>query len=296
MTKEITGVHALPLTPFTESGEIDEAALRKHLDFCVENGVEGLILGGKIGESPVLTVSEKEQLVEIAVDQVRGRAMVGLGIITMETDLAVALTKSVERLGGDYVMVSPPYPDSKNMLEWLRALAGAVDISLMLYDCVYGSWGQSHMSIEEVVLPLAGEFENIRAVKTTDPPEKVLAVKQNSDLSALCGWDMMTLLNYQYGADGVISASSAISPKEDVDLRRFVKKGNLDAARDIYYHKILPLLNWCMFDPYAVSACKQVLVWQGVFSNNRARPPLPSLTGARVEELRIVCRRVGILD
>ena len=295
MTKEIRGVQALPLTPFSESGQIDEAAFRKELEFCIENGVDGFVVGGKIGEARGLETDEKKRLVEIAVDQVKGRSLIGLGIISLETDLAVELAKAVESLGGDYVMVSPPYPDSEGMLTWLKAIASAVGISLMLYDCVYGPWGHKIMSIEEVVLPLASEFENVKASKTTDPPETVLTLKEKTNLNVLCGWDMMTLMDYHYGADGVISAGAALVPKESAEIHRLVVQGNLDAARDVYYDKVLPILNWCMFDPFAVAACKQLLVLRGIFSNNKVRPPELPISEIRKRELEAVCRRACII-
>jgi 4-hydroxy-tetrahydrodipicolinate synthase len=237
------GVQALPLTPFSESGQIDEAAFRKELEFCIESGVDGFVVGVKIGEARGFGTDEKKRLIEIAVDQVKGRVLIGLGIISLETDLAVELAKAVERLGGDYVMVSPPYPDSGGMLAWLEAIASAVGISLMLYDCVYGPWGHKIMSIEEVILPLASRFENVKASKTTDPPETVLTLKEKTSLNVLCGWDMMALLDYQYGADGVVAGAAALVPRESAEVHRLIAQGNLGAVRDICYDKVLPILN-----------------------------------------------------
>jgi dihydrodipicolinate synthase/N-acetylneuraminate lyase len=216
--------------------------------------------------------------------------------MALEPDEAIEVVRYVERAGGDYVMASPPYPpgETEKMLDWYRAVAHATDISIMAYDCVYGPWGEERLSSEEVIVPLASELENLTATKTTDPPNSVRILKENTDLSVLCGWTAMMLLHYQYGADGMLVGNPAIMPKENVAFDRAMRDGDIEAGRDIFYRQIVPVLNWFGM-PYAASALKQVFVWRGFYANSDVRSPFEPLPEDRARELLVACKRVGTL-
>ena len=104
----------------------------------------------------------------------------------------------------------------------------------------------------------------------------------------------MSLLAYEMGSDGVISGSACLVPEDEVEMYKYTKANNWDAAREIYYTKVLPLLNYCTFDPFAYSVCKYVLYWKGLIKTKDVRLPNPDAGEQRVAELYEMLKIIGI--
>ena len=163
-------------------------------------------------------------------------------------------------------------------------------VPVMLYD--QGLRGE--FSIRDDILPITQQTENIIALKISGIPDKNYEAKQLLDIPVLCGWDLMSLLAYQMGSDGVISGSATLVPEHEVRLYDLVKQGRWDEARDLYYGKLVPILNYCTFDPHAYSVCKYILKFMGVIENSDVRPPNPDAGEARAAEVYEVLKRVGV--
>ena len=123
-------------------------------------------------------------------------------------------------------------------------------VSIMPYD--QGVRGE--MSIEGDILPLRRKVDNMVALKISGNPDKHHEAKRLLDIPVLCGWDLMSLLAYEMGSDGVISGSATLVPQHEVRLFELAMAKEWDEARELYYDKIVPLLNYCTFDPFAYSA------------------------------------------
>lgn len=162
----------------------------------------------------------------------------------------------------------------------------------MLYD--QGLRGE--VSIRRDILPLTMKTENIIALKISGIPDKNCEAKQLLDIPVLCGWDMMSFLAYRMGADGVISGSATLVPEHEVRLYSLVMEHRWDEARGLYYDKLLPILNYCTFDPHAYSVCKYILKYMGVIENPAVRPPNPDAGEVRAHEVYQVLKRMGVLE
>ena len=138
--------------------------------------------------------------------------------------------------------------------------------------------------VEEHILPLVQKTGNIVGLKISGLPDKVPEAKRLLDVPVLCGWDLMSLLEYQLGADGVISGSATLIPRDEVQIYELAKQERWDEARDIYYGKMVPLLNYCTFDPHAYSVSKYALYYQGVID-------CPGREGAEPRRRRSTCQR-----
>lgn len=104
------GTYTVLITPFTEDGKsVDGAALRRLVDWQIEQGIHGLIPLGSTGEFLSMTPSEQEQVIEICVQQARGRVPVLIGTGAEWTRDAVDKARLAERMGADGVMVIPPF-------------------------------------------------------------------------------------------------------------------------------------------------------------------------------------------
>ena len=105
---ELKGSMTALVTPFRD-GAVDEEALRAHVSWQIENGTQGLVPVGTTGESPTLTHAEHKRVVEICIDEAKGRVPVIAGAGSNCTAEAVELACHAEEAGADAVLVVTPY-------------------------------------------------------------------------------------------------------------------------------------------------------------------------------------------
>jgi N-acetylneuraminate lyase/4-hydroxy-tetrahydrodipicolinate synthase len=137
MTRELKGIIPPLTTPFTNSGDVFEAGLRRLVDFQVEKGVHGLFICGTYGSGPIMTVEERKRVQEIVVDQARGRLTVVAHVGTPSTAQSVTLARHAQEVGADYVASVSPYyhgHDERSVVEFFRKLVEAVDIPVYVYN------------------------------------------------------------------------------------------------------------------------------------------------------------------
>ena len=285
--KRLTGVNALLMTPLTDSNEIDVEGMFRQIDRVLAAGTTSVVVQGKIGEYDTYTMDERRNTARAVVEYVDGAAPVGVGIINATFEDGLAVGRIAAETGADYVMSRPPIDGDTH--DYFLRLAEIVPV--MLYD--QGMRGE--VSIRGDILPLTQQTKNIIALKISGIPDKNYEAKQLLDIPVLCGWDLMSLLAYQMGSDGVISGSATLVPEHEVMLYNLIRKNRWDEARDLYYGKLVPILNYCTFDPHAYSVCKYILKYMGVIENSGVRPPNPDAGEARASEVYEVLKRVGAL-
>ena len=286
--KRLNGVNTLLMTPFTESNEIDVDGIFRQIDRVLDAGAASVVVQGKIGEYDTYTMDERLDTAKAVVEYVSGAVPVGVGIINATFADGLKVGKIAAESGADYAMSRPPIDGDTH--DYFLRLADIVPV--MLYD--QGLRGE--VSIRDDILPLTQQTENIIALKISGIPDKNVEAKELLDIPVLCGWDLMSFLAYQMGADGVISGSATLVPEHEVRLYELVKQGRWDEARDLYYGKLVPILNYCTFDPHAYSVCKYILKFMGVIENSAVRPPNPDAGEARAAEVYEVLKRVGALE
>lgn len=286
--KRLDGVNTLLMTPFTRSSEIDVGGIFRQIDRVIDAGAASVVVQGKIGEYDTYTMGERRDTAKAVVEYVDGAVPVGVGIINATFDDGLAVGRIAAETGADYVMSRPPIDGDTH--DYFLRLADVVPV--MLYD--QGMRGE--VSIRDDILPLTQQTGNIIALKISGIPDKNYEAKQLLDIPVLCGWDLMSFLAYQMGADGVISGSATLVPEHEVRLYDLVRQGRWDEARDLYYGKLVPILNYCTFDPHAYSVCKYILKYMGVIENSSVRPPNPDAGEARASEVYEVLKRVGALE
>jgi 4-hydroxy-tetrahydrodipicolinate synthase len=285
---DLKGVNCLVMTPFDEQGNVDEKSLCSVVDHVIDGGATSLVAAGKIGEYEVLTMQERRRIMEVVSGHVGGRVPVGFGIINASFDDGLTLAAWAAEAGCDFVMSRPP-TDGDNAEYFLRA---ADKIAVMPYDL--GVRGE--LSIEDDILPLTQKSPNIVGLKISGLPDKTYEAKKLLDIPILCGWDMMSLVSYEMGSDGVISGSATLTPRDEVKLHELAKQGEWDEARDLYYGRLLPLLNYCTFDPFAYSVCKYALYWQGLIATPAVRAPNPDAGEVRQRETMAIMKNLGLVE
>ncbi|MGH7851051.1 MAG: 4-hydroxy-tetrahydrodipicolinate synthase, partial [Thermodesulfobacteriota bacterium] len=230
------------VTPF-KNGKIDEDALKKLIEFQIENGTHGIVPCGTTGESPTLSHEEHEYVIELTVKAVGKRVPVVAGTGSNSTKEAIRLTRFAEQIGVDAALLVVPYynkPTQEGLYLHFKQIASQVRIPLILYNIP----GRSGVNLNpETVLRLAKDCKNIIGVK-----EASGSLIQASKILYLCGRDFLLYsgedaLNFPLlaiGARGFITVTANVAPRDVADLYEFYIKGEIDKARDLHY-RLIPL-------------------------------------------------------
>ena len=236
------GVFTALVTPFTEEGKIDEQALRRLVDFQIEEGIDGLVPVGTTGESPTLGAEETEAVIRITVEQARGRVPVIAGAGSNSTDKAIHLAAAAKKLGATASLQVAPYynkPTAEGFYRHFTAIADAVDLPMVVYNIP----GRTGKNIENsTMLRLAGH-RNIVAVKEAsgDVSQMMNLISQKpAAFAVLSGDDNLAFPLIALGGKGVISVASNLAPGRMKEFVSAALKGQWDKARELHY-RLLPL-------------------------------------------------------
>lgn len=241
MSFEWKGVFPALTTKFTASDELDLPLFEKNLQAQLKAGVEGIILGGTLGEASVLTVDEKETLVKFAVE--KSNVPVVLNIAEGSTREALKQAAFAKAWGAKGLMLLPPMrykSDHRETVEYFKAIANSTDLPIMIYN------NPVDYKIE-VTLDMFDELtacSNITAVKesTRDVTNVTRMRNKFGDrFKILCGVDTLAMEEIVMGADGWVAGLVCAFPKETVAIFNLVKTGKINEATKIY-RWFMPLL------------------------------------------------------
>lgn len=279
------GVFPALTTKFTEKDELDLDMFGKNLEAQLSAGVDGIVLGGTLGEASVLTTDEKAILVRFAVEQCDGKVPVILNIAEGSTKEALKQIDLAKKWGADGLMMLPPMryrSDFRETVTYFKTLAGSTDLSIMLYNNPF----DYRIEITLEMFEELRECENIEAVKesTRDITNVTRMINRFGDrYKIMCGVDTLAMEELVMGVDGWIAGLVCAFPKETVAIYRLVKAGELEEARKIY-RWFMPLLELDIH-PKLVQYIKLAEARVGL-GTETVRPPRMVLQGD--ERLRIL--------
>ncbi|MEI9920235.1 MAG: dihydrodipicolinate synthase family protein [Bacteroidota bacterium] len=238
-----TGVFPALTTKFTSDDKLDLPLFEKNLRAQLDAGVNGVILGGSLGEASVLTNDEKFELVKFTLEKVAGKVPVILNIAEGSTSEAVKLAQHAEKIGVQGLMLLPPMrykADDRETVTYFKAVADSTSLPIMIYN------NPVDYKIE-VTLDMFDQLKdkkNIQAVKesTRDVSNVTRMINRFGDrYKILCGVDPLAMEELQMGADGWVAGLVCAFPKETVAVYNLVKARKIDEALKIY-RWFLPLL------------------------------------------------------
>jgi len=238
-----TGVISAITTPFKPDQSVDHEFLGRHARWQIENGVDGVVALGSLGESATLAFDEKLAILDTLVNAL-GSERVVAGIASLSTHEAVALANAAQKAGCAGLLVLPAYvysTDWREMKAHVQAVIRATPLSCMLYN---NPPAYKTDFLPEQIVELAAEHPNLHAVKeSSGDARRVTAIRAllHDRLTVLVGMDDAVVEGIAAGAEGWIAGLVNAFPEESVALFEAAIRGDKARARDIY-NWFLPLL------------------------------------------------------
>ena len=288
MSIDWKGVFPALTTKFTATDQLDLPLFEKNLQAQLEAGVNGVVLGGTLGEASVLTTAEKGQLIKFAVEKCAGKVPVVLNIAEGSTKEALQQAEYAKAWGAKGIMMLPPMrykSDHRETVTYFKTVADSTDLPIMIYN------NPVDYKIE-VTLDMFDELvacKNITAVKesTRDVTNVTRMRNRFGDrFKILCGVDPLAMEELCLGADGWVAGLVCAFPKETVAIYNLVKAGKIAEATKIY-RWFMPLLELDIH-PKLVQYIKLAETQAGIGSETVRAPRLALVGKEREDILKVI--------
>ena len=291
---ELVGCGTALATPFTTGGAIDERALRGFVDWQIDEGIDFLVPCGSTGEAATMTPAEHRRVVEITVEQVRGRVPVVAGAGSNDTVKAIALSREMKEVGATHLLhVSPMYnkPPQRGIVAHFRAIADAVDLPIVIYN-VPGRTGSNIEAGTTLELAAHPRIASVKEASGLLPQITDVISGKPARFTVLSGDDELTLPILALGGDGLISVVSNVVPRLMTELVRLGRAGKMAEARAVHL-RLLPWMRAAFVESNPLPV-KAALAMMGKMQNV-LRLPLVPMAESRNGMIRAALERAGAL-
>lgn len=245
------------VTPFRQSGSLDEVCLRRLIQRQIDQGIDFLVPCGTTGESPTLSHVEHLRVVQIAVEMAEGNIPVLAGAGGYNTAEIIAMAREVASIGADGILSVTPYynkPTQEGLYQHFKAIAASTQLPIILYSVQ----GRTGVNIEPATVKRLAEIDNIVGIKEASGNISQMSTILNcvpDDFIVLSGDDAITLPLIALGGRGVISVVSNEIPADMTQLVHLALKNDFAGARQLH-RRFLPLMevNFIESNPIPVKA------------------------------------------
>ncbi|MDR2134614.1 MAG: 4-hydroxy-tetrahydrodipicolinate synthase [Treponema sp.] len=296
---QLRGAFTALVTPMRESGDVDYEGFRRLVSFQIEEGIDGLVPLGTTGETPTLDEDEEEKLIEIVMEEAKGKVPVIIGTGSNSTKHMVLYTERAKKMGADAALVVTPYynkPNDSGLIRHFEA-AAAVGIPVVVYNIA----SRTGRNIPAPLLEKIARIPGIAGVKEASGDlnqmgEVIGSIaiprrETDSPFRVLSGDDVFTLPLAALGGDGVVSVISNLVPRRVAALTRACLSGNYEEARKLHY-ELLPLAK-AAFVETNPAPIKAAMNWAGLPAGP-ARLPLGPISAASGAVLRKALEELGL--
>jgi 4-hydroxy-tetrahydrodipicolinate synthase len=284
------------VTPFTETGAVDEKAFAAHVEWQIAEGSTGLVPVGTTGESPTLSHDEHKRVVELCIDVAAKRVPVIAGAGSNNTKEAIELAQHAEKVGADALLVVTPYynkPTQKGLFAHYAAIAEAVKLPIFIYNIP----GRSVVDMTpETMGSLAKAYRNIVGVKdATGKLERVSdqRITCGKDFIQLSGEDATALGFNAHGGLGCISVTANAAPKLCAEFQAATLAGDYKKALE-YQDRLMPLHKAIFMEP-GLCGVKYALSKLGRMSRTVRLPLLPTLEASTEAAIDAALKHAGLI-
>ncbi|MDF1855380.1 4-hydroxy-tetrahydrodipicolinate synthase [Pseudooceanicola sp.] len=281
------------VTPFHD-GAIDLDTLKKLVDWHVAEGTRGLVPMGTTGESPTLSHSEHEQVVEAVVSFAAGRIPVIAGAGSNNTQEGIRLIQHAERVGAAAALVVTPYynkPTQRGLYAHFKAMHDCCELPIIIYNI-------PPRSVIDMSPETMGELAKLpRIIGVKDATGKIERVSQQRascgpDFLQLSGEDATALGFNAHGGRGAISVTANVAPRLCAEFQAATLAGDYAKALE-YQDRLMPLHEALFIEPGLVGA-KFAMSELGLCSEE-VRLPLTPLEDSTKTRIRAAMRHAGLI-
>jgi 4-hydroxy-tetrahydrodipicolinate synthase len=282
------------VTPFRKDGSLDESTFRALVKRQIADGINFLVPCGTTGESPTLTHKEHLRVVEITLEEAKGRVPVLAGAGGYNTAEVIELAKELKSMGADGILSVTPYynkPTQEGLYQHYKSIASESKLPMI----VYSVQSRTGVNVEPSTLKRLAEIDYIVGVKEASGNISQMASVVHQvpgNFAVLSGDDSITIPLIALGGRGVISVVSNEIPKQMTELAQYALANNFDAARQVQ-RKYLPLMeiNFVEANPIPVKAAMALMgllepVW---------RLPMCPPSAANRDKIEKVLETLGLL-
>jgi 4-hydroxy-tetrahydrodipicolinate synthase len=293
--QQFTGCGTALVTPFNRDLSLDEPTLRKLVQRQIANGINFLVPCGTTGESPTLTRAEHLRVVEITLEESKGKVPVLAGAGGYNTAEVIELAREVEKLGAQGILSVTPYynkPTQEGLFQHFRTIAEAVSLPIILYSVQ----GRTGVNIEPATLARLAAIPNIIGVKEASGNISQMAAVVHqvpADFLVLSGDDAITIPLIALGGKGIISVASNEIPGPMTKIAQAALAGDFEDARKIH-RQFFPLMeiNFIEANPIPV---KSALAMMGLLDLYYRLPMVPP-SAASQEKILAVLRSLRLAN
>jgi len=227
------GSNVALVTPFKDN-KLDEECYIKLINFHLENGTNGLVPAGTTGESPTLSHDEHNKVIELCINEAKGKIPVIAGTGSNSTEEAVTLTKHAEKAGADAALVVTPYynkPTQEGLYQHYKTINDNTSLPIIIYNIP----GRCVIDMTVDTMARLFELKNIAGVKDATGDLKRLdqsIKKLGSEFIQLTGEDGLAFEFNKRGGVGIISVTANIAPKLCSDMQRFSKSDSKNEIKE----------------------------------------------------------------
>lgn len=293
MPLDLRGVFVPNITPFSAQ-RVDEAALRRVLDYLLAEGASGLVPCGTTGESATLSHDEHQRVVEITIEHVAGRVPVIAGTGSNSTAEAIALTRHAEAAGADGALLICPYynrPSQAGLIEHFTVVAQATSLPIVMYNIPK----RTGVNMAPETVAALSRVPNIVGLKQAsgdlDQVNEILRLAEPG-FAVLSGDGSLTFPICCLGGTGGILADAHVRPGEWRRMVELAAAGKLAEARELHF-RLLPVARALFLEtnPAPVKAAMEML---GLCGGELRLPLLPASPQCRAA-VREEMSKLGLL-
>jgi 4-hydroxy-tetrahydrodipicolinate synthase len=279
--------------PFDKRGDIVFSAIKEQVDFAVEKGVDGIVVGGSTGEGHTLGAEEFTKVMRVSHDALSGRKPLIVGLIVNSTREAIERVRALRDLDIAALQITPVHylfkPSAENTVEHFRAIYEETGIPILIYNVI--PW--NYLSVE-LMLRVMREVPGVVGMKQSSGD-----LKSVSDLMAavapnnvvLTGIDALLYPSFALGAHGAISALTAALPGVCVELFNAVQAKDHDTALDIH-NKLNRLWNVLRHDN--LPACVKYVQHRQGLALFQPRAPMDDVSDEQKKVVDQALKAIGI--
>lgn len=285
---KIQGVFSVLVTPFTLEQELNETLLRLMIRFQIAAGVNGIVVLGTTGESPTLTLKEKERIIRIAREETLGKSHLMVGTGSYSTAITIELTRMAKDLGADSALIVTPYynkPTQEGLYLHYKAITTSVDLPIL----VYNNQPRTSQNMTTETLIRIAQLPYICGVKESSGSlGQIMEViekigRQYSHFSVMSGDDVLTVPSIAMGGNGILSVVSNLVPVQVCEMVQAALKGDFFHARNLHF-ELMPLLRGVFIETNPIPI-KAAMALSGINAGT-CRLPLSPLADGNYEILK----------